>query len=52
MNISVHEAEKLSSEAIGRFVEASGEIRFESQNREQVFAVCNFSQSDTIISKP
>jgi transposase InsO family protein len=33
----VHEAEKLSLEAMGRFVEASGEIRFESQNREQVY---------------
>jgi transposase InsO family protein len=37
LNISVHEAEKLSLEAMGRFVEASGEIRFESQNREQVY---------------
>ena len=33
----MHEAEKLSLEAMGRFVEASGEIRFESQNREQVY---------------
>jgi len=37
LNISVHEAEKLSLEAMGRFVEASEEIRFESQNREQVY---------------
>ena len=37
MNISVHEAEKLSLEAIGRFVEASEEIRFESENRQQVY---------------
>jgi transposase InsO family protein len=33
----VHEAEKLSLGAIGRFVEASEEIRFESENREQVY---------------
>ena len=33
----MHEAEKLSLEAIGRFVEASEEIRFESRNREQVY---------------
>ena len=37
MNISVHEAEKLSLEAMGRFVAASEEIRFESKNREQVY---------------
>ena len=37
MNISVHEAEKLSLEAIGRFVEASEEIHFESANRTQVY---------------
>jgi transposase InsO family protein len=37
LNISVHEAEKLSLEAIGRFVEASEEIRFESANRHQVY---------------
>jgi hypothetical protein len=36
LNISVHEAEKLSRAAIGRFVEASEEIRFESANRQQV----------------
>jgi transposase InsO family protein len=34
----VHEAEKLSLEAIGRFVEASEEIRFESENRKQVYS--------------
>ena len=33
----MHEAEKLSLEAIGRFVEASEEIRFESKNRQQVY---------------
>lgn len=37
MNISVHEAEKLSLEAIGRFVEASEEIHFEGANRTQVY---------------
>ena len=37
LNISVHETEKLSLEAIGRFVEASEEIRFESQGRQQVY---------------
>ena len=37
MNISVHEAEKLSLEAIGRFVAASEEIRFESADRSQVY---------------
>jgi transposase InsO family protein len=37
LNISVHEAEKLSLEAIGRFVEASEEIRFESADRNQVY---------------
>jgi transposase InsO family protein len=37
LNISVHEAEKLSLEAMGRFVEASEAIRFESKNREQVY---------------
>ena len=35
MNIRVHEAEKLSLEAIQRFVEASEAIRFESENRQQ-----------------
>ena len=33
----MHEAEKLSLEAIGRFVVASAEVRFESTNREQVY---------------
>jgi len=33
----VHEAEKLSLEAIGRFVAASEEIRFESADRSQVY---------------
>jgi transposase InsO family protein len=37
LNISVHEAEKLSLEAIGRFVEASEELRFEGENRHQVY---------------
>ena len=33
----MHEAEKLSLEAIGRFVAASEGIRFESQDRKQVY---------------
>ena len=33
----MHEAEKLSLEAISRFVEASEEIRFESKSRAQVY---------------
>jgi len=33
----VHEAENLSLEAIGRFVEASEELRFEGENRQQVY---------------
>jgi transposase InsO family protein len=37
LNISVHEAENLSLEAIGRFVEASEELRFEGENRQQVY---------------
>jgi transposase InsO family protein len=37
LNISVHEAEKLSLEAMVRFVDASEAIRFESKNREQVY---------------
>jgi transposase InsO family protein len=37
LNISVHEAEKLSLEAIGRFVEASEEIWFEGADRSQVY---------------
>jgi transposase InsO family protein len=37
VNIRVHEAEKLSLEEIGRFVEASESIRFESENRQQLY---------------
>jgi transposase InsO family protein len=37
LNISVHDAEKLSLEAIGRFVEASEALRFEGENRQQVY---------------
>jgi transposase InsO family protein len=37
VNIRVHEAEKLGLEAIGRFVEASEGIRFESENRQQLY---------------
>jgi len=37
LNISVHDAEKLSLEAIGRFVEASEAIRFASEGRPQVY---------------
>jgi transposase InsO family protein len=37
LNISVHEAEKLSLEAMSRFVEASEDIRFASENREQIY---------------
>ncbi len=33
----MHDAEKLSLEAIGRFVEASEELRFEGENRQQVY---------------
>lgn len=33
----MHEAENLSLEAIGRFVEASEELRFEGENRQQVY---------------
>ena len=33
----MHEAEKLSLEAIGRFVAASEELRFEGENRKQVY---------------
>jgi hypothetical protein len=36
LNISLHEAEMLSLEAIGRFVEASERLRFTSQGRQQV----------------
>jgi transposase InsO family protein len=38
LNISVHEAEKLSLEGIRDFVAASEEIRFESQNRQQLYS--------------
>jgi hypothetical protein len=34
LNIGVHEAEKLSLEAIARLVEASEEIRFATQGRD------------------
>jgi hypothetical protein len=37
LNISVHQAEKLSLEEIGRFVEASEGLRFEGEGREQVY---------------
>jgi transposase InsO family protein len=38
VNVSVHQAEKLSLEGIRRFVAASEEIRFESADRQQVYA--------------
>jgi transposase InsO family protein len=38
LNVSVHQAEKLSLEAIRDFVAASEEIRFKSANRRQVYA--------------
>jgi transposase InsO family protein len=37
VNVSVHQAEKLSLEGIRRFVDASEEIRFEGANRGQVY---------------
>jgi len=37
VNIRMDDAEKLSLEAIGRFVEASEEIRFEAENRQQLY---------------
>jgi len=37
VNISVHQAEKLSLEEVGRFVAASEGIRFEGQDRGQVY---------------
>ena len=37
VNIRMDDAEKLSLEAIGRFVEASEEIRFEAEDRQQVY---------------
>jgi predicted RNA-binding protein YlxR (DUF448 family) len=38
VNIRMMAAEKLSLEAIGRFVEASEEIQFEAENRQQLYA--------------
>ena len=38
VNIRMDEREKLSLEAIGRFVAASEEIRFESENRQQLYS--------------
>ena len=37
VNIRMDDREKLSLEAIGQFVEASREIRFESENRQQLY---------------
>jgi len=37
VNVSVHQAEKLSLEGIRRFVAASEEIRFEGAHRQQVY---------------
>ena len=37
MNVSVHQAEKLSLEGIRRFIQASEEIRFEGYKREQIY---------------
>jgi transposase InsO family protein len=37
VNIRMDDAEKLSLEAIGRFVEASEEVRFEAQDRQQLY---------------
>ena len=37
VNIRMHDAEKLSLEAMGRFVEASEKIRFEGENRRQLY---------------
>jgi transposase InsO family protein len=37
VNIRMDDAEKLSLAAIGRFVEASQDIRFESENRHQLY---------------
>ena len=37
VNIRMDEAEKLSLEAIGRFVAASEEIRFEAEDRQQLY---------------
>src|SRR5271157_1398174 len=38
VNIRMDDAEKLSLEAIGRFVAASEEIRFEAENRQQLYS--------------
>ena len=38
VNIRMDDAQKLSLEAIGRFVAASEEIRFESENRQQLYS--------------
>jgi hypothetical protein len=49
LNISAREAGKLNLEAIGRFVEGSEEIRFDSANRQLVYgwveATGNMTQS-------
>jgi hypothetical protein len=37
LTTSVHEAEKLSLDQIEAFLNASQEIRFEAENREQVY---------------
>jgi hypothetical protein len=37
VNIRMDDAEKLSLEGIGRFVEASEEIRFETEDRRQLY---------------
>jgi hypothetical protein len=37
VNICTHTAEEWTLEAIGRFVAASGEIRFEAENRPQLY---------------
>jgi hypothetical protein len=37
VNIRMDDAEKLSMEAIGRFVAASEELRFEAQDRQQLY---------------
>ena len=37
VNIRMNDAEKLSLEAIGRFVTASEEVRFEAEDRQQLY---------------
>ncbi len=37
VNIRMHDTEKLSLEAMGRFVEASEEVRFEAEDRQQLY---------------